>query len=371
MRILFGFTGGSGHFRPLVPLARAAVAAGHTVTFACGGPMVATVEKTGFPALATSPPHDSPPERLSLLAPDAQREERDLRENFARRGARQSAPVLLRLAAQWRPDVVVRDEADFGTALAAEKLGLPCAVVVVLAAGGFLRPDVVAEPLHELRAEHGLPADPRLEMLSGDLVLAPFAPSFRDPGHPLPSTALHYRQGPPLARAAGNTVYFTLGTVFNTESGDLFSRVLTGLHDVRAGVVATVGDHLDPAEFGPQPAHLRIERFLPQEELLPHCAAVVSHGGSGSVLGSLAHGVPSVLLPMGADQPHNARRCAALGTARALDPVTVTPGEVAEAVTAVLGEDRYRRAAGRLREETNALPGPEEAVARLAEVAGT
>jgi MGT family glycosyltransferase len=164
-------------------------------------------------------------------------------------------------------------------------------------------------------------------------------------------------------------VYVTLGTVFNTESGDLFGRVLAGVRELPVNVVVTVGQHIDPAEFGRQPANVHIARYIPQAQVLPRCAAVVSHGGSGSVLAALAYGLPSVLLPMGADQPHNARRCAALGVARALDPVDATPAEIGAAVAAVLAEPGYRQAAGRLREAALALPGPAHAVALLARLA--
>jgi UDP:flavonoid glycosyltransferase YjiC (YdhE family) len=146
---------------------------------------------------------------------------------------------------------------------------------------------IVAEPL-QLRAEYGLPPDPDLAMLEAQLALAPF-PEFRE--FPLPTSAFPFRQsevalaGEPLERL---TVYFTLGTVFNTESGDLFSRVLTGLRELPANIVVTVGKHIDPAEFGPQLPHIRIERFIPQASLLPSCDLVVSHGGSGGVLGARA-----------------------------------------------------------------------------------
>jgi len=70
---------------------------------------------------------------------------------------------------------------------------------------------------------------------------------------------------------------------------------------------------------GARPANVQIERYVPQKHLLPHCQLVVSHGGSDSVLGALAHGLPMVLLPIGADQPLNAVRCHALGVARVLD----------------------------------------------------
>ena len=61
----------------------------------------------------------------------------------------------------------------------------------------------------------------------------------------------------------------TLGTVFNSGSGDLFERLLAGLSGLDADVVATIGHDLDPADFGPQPPHLRIERFVPQTETCP------------------------------------------------------------------------------------------------------
>src|SRR6185295_11393905 len=84
-----------------------------------------------------------------------------------------------------------------------------------------------------------------------------------------------------------------------------------------------------------------------------------------TVIGALAHGLPMVLIPMGADQPHNAARCAALGVARVLDAVEATPESVREAASVVLADPAYRRAAERMRDEIAALPGPAHAVRLL------
>ena len=405
VRILFSFVGGNGHFEPLVPIARAARDAGHTVAFTASSSMVSTVEASGFPCTATTPaatppaattpattsaaattpaaitpaatvPADTPPaattgppsDRLPLLPVDMRREEQDLREHFVREAGPVRAAGIVALCADWRPDLLVCDEADFGCVVAAERLGLPYATVLVIAAGSFVRPDVIANALDEVRAGFGLPADPDLAALSRHLVLSPFPPSFRDPADPLPPTAHSIRLSEVTERApagAEPNVYFTLGTIFNRESGDLFQRVLAGLRDLPVNVLVTVGRHIDPAEFGAQPANIRIERYVPQAEVLPHCDLVVSHGGSGSVVGALAHGVPSVLVAMGADQPLNAARCVALGVGRVLDPVAATPADVREAVSAVLSEPSYRRNAERLRDEIAALPGPEWAVPLL------
>jgi UDP:flavonoid glycosyltransferase YjiC (YdhE family) len=54
VRLLFTFAGGNGHFEPLVPVARAAELAGHTVAFAGQPVMISAIEAAGFTAFATA-----------------------------------------------------------------------------------------------------------------------------------------------------------------------------------------------------------------------------------------------------------------------------------------------------------------------------
>jgi UDP:flavonoid glycosyltransferase YjiC (YdhE family) len=384
MRILFTFTGGRGHAEPLVPIAQAAKYAGHTVAFAGRPSILPILEAMGFKVFATEQAREAPAKRIPLREIDIERERREFREGFAERIARDRAPRVLALCAEWKPDLVVSEESDFSGMVVAERLGLPYASILLLAAGSFIQPDVVAEPLNALRSALRLAHDPTLAMLSRYLVLSPFPPSLRDPGFPLPDTAHSFRLGPPPpARAASDgapawlaqldeapTVYFTLGTVFNMESGDLFARVLAGLRDLPINVVATVGSEIDPDELGPQPRHVHVERYIPQSLVLPRCSAVVLHGGSGSVLGALTHGLPMVLLPMGADQPMNAARCQELGVGRVLDALRATPETIRASVSSVLTDTGYRAAAERIGDEIAGLPGPDYAVALLERLGG-
>lgn len=370
MRILFAFAGGPGHGEPLVPVAAAAVAAGHDVRFAGRPSALESLAARGFRVYATEEPRRTPRQRKPLLPVDLERERRDFERAFARRGACEKAPRLVELFGTWRPDVVVCDESDFGSMIAAERFGIPHVVVLVIAARSFADPAVVGPGLDAIRADHGLPSDPEVAMVHGAVTLAPFPPSYRDPVSPLPARTLCYRPGSvPLATpTVPPLVYFTLGTEFNVESGDLFPRALTGLRELPAEIVVTVGPDIDLAELGPQPPHVRVERYIPQAELLPRASVVVSHGGSGSVLGALAHGLPMVLLPMGADQPYNAARCEELAVARTLDVMTATPADVREAVEDVLSAPGFRTAAESLRDDFAALPGPEQALARIEEL---
>jgi UDP:flavonoid glycosyltransferase YjiC (YdhE family) len=384
VRVLLSFEGGNGHFEPLMPIARAAEQAGHSVAFACAPERIASIAAAGFRVFAAGVNVGGTPEtaameaRYAAIPVIAEREALLLREGFAGHYARHKAADLLAVCAEWQPDLLVREEVDFGAAIAAERLGLLHATVLVLAAGSFVRSELVVGPLNALRAEYGLLPDPELSMLSRYLVLSPFPPSFRDPAFPLPPTAHAFR---PLATDVGDseqplpwavdasgvpTVYFTLGTAVGSRARDLFGRVIAGLRDLPIQLIVTVGRRFEPADFGEQPAHVHIEQYIPQSLLLPHCDLVVSHGGSGTVMGALAHGVPLALIPLNADQPLNADRCAALGVGRVIGTRDeITPELVREAVAAMLANPAYRRNAERVRDEIAALPGPEYALALL------
>ncbi len=249
MRVLFTFAGGSGHADPLVPIADEVRDAGHAVAFFGRRSAATVLDAHGFSLFAD---HDDPAMATGdagaitpLLELDMEREYRMLRDGFADRIARDRRAGLLRLADEWRPDLLVCDETDFGGMIAAESFGLPHATMLSNASGSFVRAETVAGTLDAIRAEHGLPPDPGFAMPARDLVVSPFPPSFRDPAFPLPENAISIRAGagatvdeviPAWMRQLPDRpgVYFTLGTIFNQESGDLFVRVLSGLRELEA-----------------------------------------------------------------------------------------------------------------------------------------
>jgi hypothetical protein len=96
VRLLFTFAGGTGHFLPLVPVARAAERASHQVAFAGQEGMGPVIEEAGFTAFpsggATLLVAD---DRRPLLPVDPEREARAVRMTFAGRVARERADSIL------------------------------------------------------------------------------------------------------------------------------------------------------------------------------------------------------------------------------------------------------------------------------------
>ena len=399
MRALFTTTAGSGHFHPLVPLAQALTEAGHEVAFAAPRSFGPTVEASGFRAFPAGrdDADGMGPELVGLLGQLQRLVEREgftaeanafmIAEVFGGYNARRAVPDLLPLCRDWAPDVVVRENAEFGGAIAAQALGIPHAAVQI---GHFFDfgavKDRLSAQLDPVRRSVGLPPDPDLEMLYRYLLLAFVPPSYQDPAANRPRTMHHLRTvvfdrsgreeapewlGPGLARPV---VYATFGTelpntpllgVFPT----LFRAVIEGLRDEAGTLVVTVGRGQDPGELGPQPPHVHAERYVPQSLLLPRCDLVVCHGGHNTVLASIAHGLPLVVIPIAADQPENARRCAELGLGRVVGPDERTSAAIRAAAREALRDPRYRQNAQRLGDEMEALPGPERGVELLERLA--
>jgi MGT family glycosyltransferase len=149
----------------------------------------------------------------------------------------------------------------------------------------------------------------------------------------------------------------------------LFEAILEGLGEQPVNLILTVGRDLDPDQFGAQPENVHIERYIPQGLLLPHCDLVITHAGYSTVTAALSCGLPMVAIPIDADQPLNAQRCAALGVARVIESRQRTPETIRHSVQTILGDPSYRRNAERTRDEMAALPGPEYAVALLERLA--
>ncbi len=184
--------------------------------------------------------------------------------------------------------------------------------------------------------------------------------------HDVPAVPVRVTPLPAAHRASTDpaTVYVTFGTLWNRDP-DAFRVILAALSVHPVDVVVTLGVDGDPAALGAQPDNVHVHRFIPQAELLPRCDAVIAHGGAGTTLGALAHGLPLLLLPQGADQHYNAERVAAAGAGLSLAPPQATSAAVSRAIDTLLGDARLRAGAQRVATEIAAMPGPEAGVAHL------
>jgi len=392
MRVLMTTRGSSGHVGPLAPFGHACLRAGHEVLVAAQHHFEANVVRTGLPFAPVGAVRDE--DWMPLLPRFAQMRLDEghaamCSEFFGRLDTTAMLPGLRAVADEWRPDLIVRESWEYGSTIVAEERGIPLARVGL----GVEAVEAVSErdaipAIDRLRTDAGLPADPTGERLQAAPYLTDVPASLEDPEAPAPPRILRFRTtgAPEPAEPDGEPlVYVSFGSV--TAGGHLpfypalYRAAIDALAPLPARFLLTVGEDRDLAELGPLPPHFTVERWVPQDEVLHRAAAVVTHGGHGSTLGALAHGVSAVVLPLFAlDQWFNAEAVARSGAGIALDgerhtrrsvdlPSADTLAQLRPAVERLLSDPAPRRAARRVAAEMRELPPVEDAAAALETIA--
>jgi UDP:flavonoid glycosyltransferase YjiC (YdhE family) len=375
---MFSSTRGAGHFNPLVPFARAFDRAGHELLFAGPPDLAGAVDGAGFEFWQFDPP---PEDELGAVwarvpeLPPVEANEVVVGEIFGRLNTTAALRRLRAAFEEWRPDVVVRDPNEYGSALAAELHSIPHARVAIgLASTEELGLGIAASAIDAIRRAEGLPPDPDAERLRRAPYLSLFPPTldegaqpdtqrFHDPAwDEAPGELPDWWPG----RESEPLVYVTFGSVAGSfpQALPVYGVAMRALAELPVRVLLTVGWELDLDALPPAPENVRVERWVPQQDVLGHAAAALVHGGSGSTLGALAAGVPLVVMPLFADQPQNARRVAEVGVGVAVEPnrddldATVRP--LREAIRTVLDDPSYGERARALADELRAQPPVDE-----------
>jgi MGT family glycosyltransferase len=382
-----------GHLYPVVAVMRALRSVGHDVVLAADEPLadgnvggIAVSVRMDHEASAPSQPRRSGGEAIDV-------------ERFAERGA----PIADRVREHiWRvrPDLLIVDPTLWGAMVAAEASKLPWAAVAhnpltFRGTGSDLRGPGIRPPrgllsrlsysiqcrsmrarenaallpvVNETRKQYGLPPIrnvwgiferpplilvnsaepleyPRCDWPKGLRFVGalPWEPSTE------PSGVAHVVGGAPLVLISGSTVDDNAAPV----SWPMLA--VEALAEAPFRVIATLSG-------GPiakvLPRNVQVLHYVPHSLLLPSASCVVCHGGWGTTVKALSHGVPVVVIPYGYDRLEVARRVERAGVGVMLALHEVTPESLRTAVHAAIA---CRGAAGVIARALRAAGGPRAA----------
>jgi UDP:flavonoid glycosyltransferase YjiC (YdhE family) len=277
---------------------------------------------------------------------------------------------------EWRPDVILREPYEFAAAVVGERRAIPHArIAISLASFEEISLAYAAQALEEYGGlVERIRESPYLTLMPPSLEGQAFAQThrYRDPGAD--------GQRPPLPAWWGDDqrplLYVTFGSLTggNAFAERVYSRAIEAVAELPVRVLLTVGKQFDTTTLGELPANVRVEPWVPQADVFAEAAAVVCHGGSGTTVGALAAGLPLVIAPLFADQPHNARRVAAVGAGieipvdrqgTSVSTGTFDSRDLREAVETVLGNTAYAKVAEAIRDEIRDLPPTDAAIGTL------
>jgi UDP:flavonoid glycosyltransferase YjiC (YdhE family) len=376
MRLLVSIRPYFGHLHPHVPLASTLVRRGHSVTFATAASFCPVVLEAGFECSAAGlhPNDPLPPEH----------EGKPYARDYGMFPVKAKCADLVALASGGlNPDVIIRDPTDVAAVVAAEVLRIPC---VTLGFCEFIPPsswDILLGPaLDEVRSHWNVNGDPHWERMHPagyfNLVPEPFHEERAViPGERSlrPVCKQAYETPPPVAWLAElptrPTIHVTLGTAFNFHT-QLMANLVNWLSQLPISVICTTGPAADrqPLDALSDRHNVYLTDYLPLELILPRCDAVITAGGFNTVMGALQFGLPMLVIPLGADQPWNARRVAGLGAGVSLEAAAADRDTVTTVARDLIVEPSYRVVAARLQERIERMPGPDEAAAYLESICG-
>ena len=356
---------GGGNLPPSLGIARALTERGHSVSFAGRPEMAPRVEAAGFRAIefkqayaqADRYPQGSPLTKAAcyLTSPAVEGEARSI-------------------AAAEAPDMVIID-AMFPAALVnAPAFGLPTAV----ACHTFIfrqldRWRQMIERFDGMRQQAGFGSLPPLDVLwqSTDRIIVTAAAAFDAAPEQGWGNVRHV--GPvledekvavptPLPWTADDPtplVLISFSTGFEQRAPDKFQRCLDALGGLPVHVVATTGGIVAPDELN-APANACILNYAAHDPILQHAALVVTHGGHGTAMRALRHGVPMIVMPgLAHDQPCIAETMQEWGVGRAL-PGDADVATIRNAAQEILSNPSYRK---RALQRATALRGADGAMA--------
>lgn len=368
----------------MVPLAWACRAAGHEVVVASQPGLTAAIGQTGLPAapvgtdvdalatfreIAMSPQLAQPgrggPRVMSLLAALAD----------------SMAADLAALARQWRADLIVSDPTALAGPLAAAAAGVPVVrhlygTDLMSAAGQF-----ISAAIRPLAARLGVDS------------VAPFGAATIDPypaglqvsptgSRRLPMRYMPYNGAGVLPAEAGRPasasrpgrprVCVTWGTTLSRLDPEFFlaGSVARAIADVDAEIMIAVTPEQREL-LGALPPHAHVVESAPLGLLLPDCDLVIAHGGAGTILTSIAHGLPLLLVPRLPDHSRHAARIAATGAGLVIPASASDSSMIRDQAAELLEKPGYRAMATKLRWQLRAQPAPAQVVHDLEEIVRT
>ncbi|MBT2488553.1 activator-dependent family glycosyltransferase [Streptomyces sp. ISL-96] len=412
MRVLFAVFPATAHLHPITPLAWALQNAGHEVRVVShpemAGP-ISTVGLTPVPLGQTVDPRATAPD----IRPQLDRVTRALAltsdsrpwETFSRQvlpalakyfpaepaatGHRDMLDDLVEFTRTWQPDLVLWDPAFLPAPIAARLSGAAHARMMwgpdyfAWSRQKFLkRPQPpgaapVEDPqlalLTPLLERYGMEFDE--ELLLGQWTVDPLPAALRLPldtrsvsvrwvpfnGSSAVPEWLH--EPPKLPR-----VCLSLGITERERSKDgqfSISELLGMVAELDIELVATLNSD-QMASLDSVPDNVRTVDYLPLNQLLPSCSAIIHHGGYGTYAAAVAHRVPQLITwKEGGESTGTARHVTERGAGLAMDREQFSAAGLKQQLVRILEEPSFKDGAAGLYADALATPAPQEIVPLL------
>jgi rhamnosyltransferase subunit B len=420
-KVVLATVGSLGDLHPFIALGQALRERGLSVVIACAAEYQSKVEAAGIAFHPLRPSFDEMQRDLGMdraqLTRGAVEQSRFLFRKLVLPYVRTAYEDMMRVTAD--AALVLPSSLAFGARLAAERRGIPWIAVIlqpmmflssydppIIPGAGWLSAVLrklgptptryalwilkkavngLFRPLHGLRTDLGLAPSALNPLFDGQFAdkggaIALYSRLLGDvqPDYPQPTsivgfatfdseTGLAAGLDPALEaflKSGTAPLVFTVGSLIVNSPGSFYRESLRAARTVKRRAVLLVGEQ-GLGEFAHMgSAEVFVCAYAPHSLLFPRAAAIVHHGGIGTLAQALRSGRPQLIVPYFADQPDNAARTARLGVGRISSPRSYNGASASRDLDRLLDDARYL---ARAREVAESLAG-EDGAAQAARI---
>ena len=183
---------------------------------------------------------------------------------------------------------------------------------------------------------------PRSDLPSNIKFVGPFNP-MNQSKHTLPEWWPEITSGKPV-------VHVTQGTLANENFNQLLIPTIRALANKDVLVVATTGK--EDVDIGIDlPQNVRLEKFIPYSDLLPHVDVMITNAGYGGVHYAIQNGVPLITAGTSEDKPEVCARVEWSGIGINLRTDSPSEEQIVHAVDQLLTNPIYKQKVETLQKE--------------------
>ena len=140
----------------------------------------------------------------------------------------------------------------------------------------------------------------------------------------------------------------SLSTISYPGQLEVLQRLIDAVADLPVRAIVTTGPSLDPLELT-APSNVDVRQFVDHDEVMNTARLVIGHGGHGTTMRALAHGVPVLVVPMSSYADHHLVAAAIVAAgAGATVSKHATPDDLRSTIARTLADASLRSGARRL-----------------------
>lgn len=122
----------------------------------------------------------------------------------------------------------------------------------------------------------------------------------------------------------------------------ILKNVIHAFNDSEFDLIVSTGTDQQIVDIPAIASNITLKEWVPTNEIAKECSLIIHHGGHGSCMLSLVHGIPSIVIPTFSEREFNARQLSGLGVGYFIPSDNLTPRGLLDLTRKCINDETLR-----------------------------